>query len=297
MLGTVTAGSGPTHCFSIDLEGFAESHAESGVVAVDESYGRREKAEIEANTEWILEFLDGYGVKCTFFTLGVIAERQPGIVRQIAAAGHELGSHSYRHERLYGMPAQEARDAIVRSKKAIEDVSGLPVLGFRAPAFSISLPTLYLLDFILDAGYQYDSSIFPIPWHDLYGYGIPTAQRGIHRHPNGLIEFPPSTVRLGGRNLPGLGGAYFRLFPFAYSSFVLRRIERERGPGLGTAMFYAHPYEIGPECPRIEGMSAFHRLLYYGNITKSKKHLDRLFRHRSFQGARAILIEQGFLAA
>ena len=177
--------------------------------------GKQEREEVARNVEEVLAWLDDCDTRGTFFVLGRIAKQQPDVVRSIAQAGHEIGSHSFHHLRLYNQDPAGLREAISASRQALEDAAGVPVLGFRAPDFSINAETLHILDQILEAGYTYDSSIFPIEGHDVYG--VPGAQREIHRLGNGLVEFPPATVRMLGRTLPVLGGGYFRLLPLSAS--------------------------------------------------------------------------------
>lgn len=276
------------HCFSVDVEGFCEGMAESIAVPPNSVGSAAERREIEANLDETLEWLDDQGVFGTFFILGVIAEAQPHLVRRIAEAGHEIASHSYRHLRLYNMDLETARAAIERSKKALEDASGQPVLGFRAPDFSVTQRNIHLLDVIREAGYRYDSSIFPISFHDVYG--LRNARRDIHPLANGLIEFPPATCRAFGRIVPVLGGGYFRLSPLWLSRSLVGRFERVGRP----VMSYIHPYEVASTYPMLDGLSWRQRFRHYVNIDRSRDRFAALFRRFQFGRALDVLGQNGY---
>jgi len=177
-----------THCFSMDVEGFCEAVAESLTVPPEMLSSRQRETEIETNVAEALELLEEHNVKGTFFVLGRVAESQPEVVRKIADGGHEIASHGFEHLRLYNLSPEQVRQAVFRSKKVVEDVSGMPVKGFRAPDSSINRKSLYILDLILEAGYQYESSLYPIEGHDVYG--VPGVERWVHRLSNGLVESP-----------------------------------------------------------------------------------------------------------
>jgi polysaccharide deacetylase family protein (PEP-CTERM system associated) len=276
------------HCLSIDVEGFCEGMAEAFAVPASMVGSAAEREEIEANVDEILAWLAARGVRATFYTLGVVAEALPGVVRRIAGAGHEVGSHSHRHVRLFNLDRATAVDAIVRSKRALEDAGGVPVYGFRAPDFSITRDNLHLLDAIAEAGYRYDSSIAPIGFHDVYG--VAGAERRIHRLPNGLIEFPPATLKVLGQVVPVLGGGYFRLAPLWVSRLAMAAHERRRIP----VMTYTHPYELGSRRPRLSGLSLSRRFRHYVNIEKSMRRFDALMRRHRFGRAIDVLDGLGF---
>jgi polysaccharide deacetylase family protein (PEP-CTERM system associated) len=276
------------HCFSVDVEGFCEGMAESVTVPHEMIGGAAERREIEANVGEALEWLEQAGVRGTFFTLGVIAEALPRVVRRIADHGHEIASHSHRHLRLYNLELAVAREEIVRSKKALEDATGREVLGFRAPDFSITRRNLELLDALREAGYRYDSSIFPISFHDVYG--VAGAGRDIHRLRNGLIEFPPATCRVFRQTIPVLGGGYFRLSPLWLSRSLFGRFERVGRP----VMSYIHPYEIAPGYPRLRGLSWKQRFRHYVNIDQPRPRYTKLFQRFRFGRAIDVLAQAGF---
>ncbi len=236
---------------SVDVEGFAESMAES--FPVPRSFLSTEEAdrEIRQNMAFVLDLFDQMGVKATFFFLGRIAETAPEVVSQAALRGHEIACHGYQHSRVTDRGAFE-RD-IAKAKRLLEDVAGVPVRGFRAPDFSITKQTLWAIDVLRELGFQYDSSIFPIGFHDVYGIGewSPT----ILEVAPGFWEFPLATFAVLGRTLPVAGGGYFRLYPFWLTRHAIRRINRSGQP----AMIYLHPYEIGPVAPRLPGLSLYRR--------------------------------------
>lgn len=237
------------------------------------------ESRIEANTRRILALLDHYQVKGTFFVLGWIARRYPELVREIAAAGHELGSHSYWHRLVYDLSPEQFRVDLTDSRKAIEDAAGQRVVIYRAPSFSITHRSLWALEILAEEGFLIDSSIYPIH-HDRYG--MPKAETRIHRIvtcSGSIWEFPPAVVRFGGVNVPMSGGGYFRLYPFALTVRALRRINQRHRRSF---MFYVHPWELDPDQPRIAGPSRQSRLRHYVNLATTEKKLDRLLRHFDF---------------
>lgn len=276
----------PTHCFSVDVEGFCQGRSDTLTIPKEMIYDNNVKDEIASNIDEVLEFLNASNVKGTFFILGVIAENQPEVVKKIAKEGHEVASHSYEHTRLYDQGYKRAKEFIVRSKKLLEDITGGPIYGFRAPLFSINQETLYLLDIIRDAGFRYDSSIYPISGHDVYG--IKGARPEIHRLPNGLAEFPAATYKVLGREIPALGGGYFRLYPLWISRYILRELEKKNHP----AMFYIHPYEIGSRYPVFRDIPFKTRARIYVNMDKPKGRFTRLFKEFAFGRAIDILRER-----
>lgn len=272
----------------MDVEGFCESNAESfpipeGLASVGNGQ------EIERNVDETLAFLDTHGVKGTFFILGKLAETLPKVVRMIADNGHEIASHSFEHLRFFNMARAQAREAVFRSRKTLQDVSQTRVDGFRAPDFSITKDNLYVLDLIQEAGYRYDSSLYPIRGHDVYG--VVDMDRGIHRLPNGLVEYPLSVFEMGGFRLPALGGGYFRLYPLAMTLWILRSIEKTGRP----AMFYIHPYELGSVCPLVPNLSRSRKFRHYVGLAKTRGRFARLFQCHRFSPIADVLRSQGFL--
>ena len=202
-----------------------------------------------ANTQRLLDLFDQYGAKATFFFLGWVADRFPDLVRQVASRGHELACHSYWHRTIYSLTPDEFRDDTRAAVEAIQSASGVRVTGYRAPSWSITKDSLWALDILAEEGFTYDSSIYPIH-HDLYG--VPGARRFPHefnaRNGVQLQEYPPSTIRVFGQNLPGAGGGYLRVFPMAYTHWVFREYEKQYRQ---SVIVYVHPWEVDPEQPRV----------------------------------------------
>jgi polysaccharide deacetylase family protein (PEP-CTERM system associated) len=264
------------NAMTVDVEDYFQVSAFEGVVP------RSDWASLESrvcrNTGRLLDMFEAAGIRATFLVLGWVAERYPALVRQIASAGHELASHSFHHQLVYSLTPEEFREDLRRARTAIENAAGVRVLGYRAPSYSVTRESLWALDVLIEEGYTYDSSIYPIR-HDRYG--IPDWDRGVHRiqRPAGALwELPGSTVRMGGTNLPIGGGGYFRLLPYGWTSRGIRRLnEAERQP----AIFYLHPWEIDPAQPRIPA-GRLSRFRHYRNLAKTEDRLARLLRQFRF---------------
>ncbi|HHJ13113.1 MAG TPA: DUF3473 domain-containing protein [Gammaproteobacteria bacterium] len=228
---------------------------------------------VERNTERILQLFSEHGVTATFFTLGWVAERYPGLVRRIVDEGHELASHGWSHVRVTEQTPAEFRDDVTRTKALLEDISGSEVKGYRAASYSIGEGNLWALEVLGETGYRYSSSIFPIR-HDLYG--MPEAPRFAFR-PNGseLLEIPVTTVAFGARKFPCGGGGWFRLLPYALFRWALRRVNDTDGQ---PAIFYFHPWEIDPEQPRQPGLGWKTRFRHYLNLERMEARLRRLLK-------------------
>jgi polysaccharide deacetylase family protein (PEP-CTERM system associated) len=227
---------------------------------------------VERNVDVILGLLDEADARATFFTLGWIAERYPQVVRRIVDNGHELASHGYGHQRASDLTPEQFREDITRAKRILEDLGGVAVRGYRAPSFSINRNNWWAVEELQNAGYVYSSSIYPVK-HD--HYGMPDAPRFPHRPhgEHGILELPPTTLPLMGRNLPAAGGGWFRLLPYSVSRWMLQRVNVEdRAP----CMFYFHPWEIDAEQPRPGGLSAKTRFRHYVNLQRMPGRLRRL---------------------
>lgn len=227
---------------------------------------------VERNIDRILSLLEKKGINATFFTLGWIAKRYPSMVRRIVENGHELASHGCDHDRVTELGSDEFYKDIADSKKILEDISGFPVIGYRAPSFSINKQNYWALNLLEEAGYLYSSSIYPVH-HD--HYGIPDAPRfAFYPNPTGkLLEVPITTVNLLGRNIPVGGGGYFRLWPYAVSRWFIQRVnEKDRR----SAVFYFHPWEIDPDQPRQKGINLKVRFRHYLNLDLMEKRLTNL---------------------
>lgn len=225
---------------------------------------------IERNMDVILAMLADAGARATFFTLGWIAERYPGVVQRILAGGHELASHGYAHLRATEQTPAEFLDDIRRAKALLEDIAGMEVRGYRAPSFSIGKANPWAFDCIAEAGYRYSSSVYPVR-HD--HYGMPDAPRFPYEARNSLLEIPVTTARVLNRNLPAGGGGYFRLLPYSLSRAFIRRVNQtERQP----SVFYLHPWEIDAEQPRVPRTSLKTRFRHYLNLHRTAGRLRRL---------------------
>ena len=274
------------NAMTCDVEDYFQVSAFAPYIDRD-SWPSRE-CRVEANMERILAIYERHGVKATFFTLGWIAERYPGMVRKIVAAGHELASHGYGHLRASDQSRAQFDNDIRSSKALLEDIGGQAVLGYRAPSFSIGHANLWALEALQEAGYRYSSSIYPIA-HD--HYGMPDAPRfAFYPHgPDGLLEVPVTTVNLLGRNLPAGGGGYFRLLPYALSRWMMQKVNREdRQP----ALFYFHPWELDPGQPRPQGLDAKSRFRHYVNIERMEGRLEQLARDFAWDRMDRIFLEQ-----
>jgi polysaccharide deacetylase family protein (PEP-CTERM system associated) len=264
------ASASVVNAMSVDVEDYFQVSAFDTVVRRDAWDGFESR--VEANTERLLRLFDDCRVKATFFTLGWVAERHRDLVRRIVSAGHEIASHGYGHRLIYEQTPDEFRADLRRSKAILEDAAGARVRGYRAPSYSITKQSLWALDVLVDEGFEYDASIFPVH-HDRYG--IPDAPRDIHRIQRGrgtVVEVPPSTVRLGGVNLPIAGGGYFRLLPFWWTRWGIARVNSmERRP----VIFYLHPWEVDPEQPRLRA-GALSRFRHYRNLRKTEPRLRAL---------------------
>lgn len=257
------------HHFTVDVEEYFQ-------VSAFEPYVSRDRwpdfeSRVEPCLERILALLERYDARGTFFTLGCVAERHPELVRAIARAGHEVASHGWDHRRIVDQTPEMFRLSVRRTKAFLEGLVGAPVLGFRAPSFSILPGYEWALDILLEEGHTYDSSLFPIRRP---GYGYAHGERDpywIERPGGRLLEIPPATLRRGGMNLPAGGGAYFRLFPYALIGSALRDCEGRGVPGT----FYIHPWEIDPAQPRISARWST-RLRHYGGLHRTLPRLERL---------------------
>ena len=260
------------NAMTIDVEDYFQVSAFASHISRD-SWSSRE-CRVESNVDRILAILNERGVPATFFTLGWIAERYPAMVRRIVDSGHELASHGYAHLRASEQSVVEFTEDISRSKAILEDLGGGPVLGYRAPSFSIGTGNLWALDVLRNAGYRYSSSIYPIR-HD--HYGMPEAPRFAYypQGPKGLLEIPITTVRLLQRNVPAGGGGYFRLRPYAFSRWLMRRVNQtDHQP----AIFYFHPWELDPGQPRQNGIGLKTRFRHYVNLGRMESRIKALTR-------------------
>ena len=261
---------GGRHCFTVDVEEHYQVSAFEGVIS--RADWPRQESRVERNVDRLLAMLDRHRTIGTFFVLGCVADRHPELVRRIASAGHEIASHGQDHRRVTHQTPDEFRESVRRSKAVLEEISGAPVLGFRAPSFSIVPGKEWAFDILLEEGYRYDSSIFPIRRSAAYGY--PAAPRDpytIEREAGSLLEFPLTTLRRAGWNVPASGGAYFRIFPYALMRAALLDCASRGTPGV----FYVHPWEIDPRQPRIPA-PVTSRLRHYWGLDRTLGRMDRM---------------------
>jgi polysaccharide deacetylase family protein (PEP-CTERM system associated) len=243
-------------------------------------------------TERLLDILDYADVRATFFILGWIAERYPALVQDIAARNHEIACHGYGHQMIHRQSRQEFAKDLQRAKTAIEDAAGTAVIGYRAPTFSVVRETMWSLEVLWEAGFLYDSSIFPIV-HDRYG--IPDAPRFPHRvsiaNGHGIAEFPLSTITVLGRRVPIAGGGYFRLLPYRLTRRFIRRLNaREHQP----AIVYLHPWELDVHQPKVR-VGWLSQLRHSVNTHTTEGKLRRLLADFRFAPVRDILARSGVL--
>lgn len=276
-------GAAVINAMSVDVEDYFQVSAFDRVV--DRSEWTTRESRVVRNTERLLDLFDEYAVTGTFFILGWVAEHHPALVREIARRGHEIASHGYGHRLVYSQTPDAFRDDVSRAKKMLEDASGSPVAGYRAPSFSITDRSLWALDVLVEEGYRYDASIFPIR-HDRYG--IPDSPRQpylLTRGAGTLAEVPGSTIRLGSTNLPVAGGGYFRILPYWWTRWGIARLNANEGQ---PAVFYLHPWEIDPAQPRIAA-SAVSRFRHYRNLHKTESRLRALMREFRFGSVQQLL--------
>jgi polysaccharide deacetylase family protein (PEP-CTERM system associated) len=285
------AMSDVVNAFSVDVEDYFQVAALAPAISPG-SWDERE-SRVERNTDRILHLLADRGVRGTFFVLGWIAERHASLIQRIRAAGHEIASHGYSHRLIYRQSPAEFRAETERCKHFLEDLIGHAVIGYRGASFSITRQSLWALDVLIDLGFQYDSSIFPIR-HDRYGIPDASAEPGPVVAPSGrsLIEFPLAAASFGPLKIPVSGGGYFRLLPYGVTHLGLNRINQAGRP----VPFYLHPWELDPEQPRVR-VGALSRWRHYTNLHRCEGRLQRLLTDFKFDTLEAVLRSQGLLPA
>ncbi len=274
---------------TIDVEDYFQVSAFESIVPKEkwDNYPSR----VVDNTRKILAILEKNEVKATFFILGWIAHKYPHLVKEISDHGHEIGCHSYYHRLVYNLTPEEYLQDTRMAKDTLEQIIAKPVLGYRAPSYSITKKSLWALQILSDLGFSYDSSIFPI-YHDRYG--IPEAPRFFFKwdlskntpailktnqnqentnNTELLAEYPMSTSLLMGRKLPISGGGYFRLFPYWFTQAALKRINIKEKKNF---IFYMHPWEFDPQQPRYKSASSLSKFRHYLNLDKTTQRFDKL---------------------
>lgn len=271
------------NAITVDVEDYF--HVSGFAGSINRSDWDSHPLRVEASTGKLLDLFDECQVKGTFFVLGWVAERLPGLVKNIAGRGHEVACHGYSHQLIYEQSPEVFREETFRSKKILEDIIQSPVRGYRAASYSITEQSKWALDVIAEAGFIYDSSIFPVR-HDRYGIpGSPEYPYNLES-PGGrqLVEFPLSTARVFTYRLPMAGGGYFRLYPYLMTRMGLRQINRKNRPFI----FYLHPWEVDPDQPRIRA-SWLSRFRHYNNLEKCEARLERLLNDFRFGTAWDVL--------
>jgi polysaccharide deacetylase family protein (PEP-CTERM system associated) len=268
---------------SVDVEDYFHVSVFDGIVP--RSQWAQMESRVCTNTTRLLDLFAEFNVRSTFFVLGWVAERYPHLVKTIANGGHEIASHGYAHRLIYDQTPAAFRDDVRKAKQLLEDASGCAVLGYRAPSYSITPRSLWALDILIEEGYRYDSSIFPIR-HDRYG--IPVSPREpfpIERDSGTLMEVPGSTVRVGPLNLPIAGGGYFRLLPYQWTRWGIARLNAVEQQ---AAVFSIHPWEIDPQQPRLQA-GWLGRLRHYRNLDQTEARLRALLTDFRFSTVGSLL--------
>jgi len=272
------------NALTVDVEDYFQVSAFEPVIA--RSQWPAWECRVERNVERLLELFAAHGVRATFFFLGWVAERYPGLVRQAVAAGHEIASHGYAHVQVTTQEPDAFRADVSRTRALLEDLAGVPVVGYRAASYSIAADNDWAHALLAETGHRYSSSCYPIH-HDRYGR--PDGERRPHRvGPAGLPEIPVATLQLGSVRLPCGGGGWFRLLPYAASRWCLRRLNREEGM---PAVFYFHPWEIDPGQPRVGGLDARSRFRHYVNLRGFERKIERLLQDFRWAPVREVFAE------
>lgn len=260
---------GTEHVFTVDVEDYFQVYAFEGIV--NRASWDMFPSRVERNTDVILDLLDRRSTTGTFFVLGWVASKYPALVRRIASGGHEVASHGWWHRKVTSLTPDEFREDAHASRNILEQVSGQPVVGYRAPSFSITPGHEWAFDILLETGYRYDSSLFPIRRMN-YGYPkTPPIPHLIHRESGNLMEFPLATTTVCGQKVPAAGGGYFRQFPYAITKRAFREHDAAGIPGV----FYIHPWEVDEEQPRISA-PFLTTVRHYRNIPRCLPRLERL---------------------
>ncbi len=263
--------------FSIDLEDWFCVQNLNGIIPRDQWDSCESR--VENNTIRLLDLLDRHKVQATFFVLGWVAERHPELVREVFRRGHEIATHGYSHTLLTAMTPEQFQTDLDRSLEVLASCVSTPVLGFRAPSFSVTRKTWWALEIMRSRGLRYDSSVFPVGFHP--DYGVPDSRLDAHSILDGFLELPMSCALLGGHKVPCSGGGYFRLFPYAVTRRLMRQCNAQGRP----VIFYLHPWEIDPGQPRVSGMSALKRFRHYNNLDRTMGRLERLLQDFQFTSA------------
>ena len=267
---------------TVDVEDYF--HVSAFEKVINKSDWQSLEMRVERNTYRLLELFEQKQAKCTFFTLGWVAERCPNLIKAIVEQGHELASHGFAHQRATIMTPDEFRADVSKSKQILEDTSGQAIIGYRAPSFSFNDSNIWVYEILAELGFDYSSSTYPIE-HDLYG--VPDWPRFKYQRPEGILEIPVPTVRKNDRNTGIGGGGYFRLYPYFLSK---RRIDNYLSTEQQPYSFYFHPWEIDPEQPRVAGASVKSRLRHYLNLSRMEGKVVRLLEDYQWDTMKSIYL-------
>ena len=257
-----------SNALTIDVEDYFQVSAFSNII--NKQNWDEKECRIEKNIDNIISILDLKKIKATFFTLGWIAERYPSMIKKILMEGHELASHGYAHEKVSEISKSDFYQDVTRAKGILEDIGGKQINGYRAPSFSIAEKNFWAMEILSETGHRYSSSIYPVK-HD--HYGSPNAPRFPYKVFSELLEVPPTTVKLFGRNFPASGGGYFRLLPYSISKKMLDHVNSSENK---PVVFYFHPWEIDSHQPKISNLSIKTRFRHYKNIEKMEEKIKKL---------------------
>jgi len=267
---------------TIDVEDYFQVENFKGVIDFSDWEGY--ELRVVKNTEKILKILAEKNVKATFFVLGWVAEKAPGLVKKIYKEGHEVACHGYAHQLIYRQTPQEFRADLRRAKSILEGIIQESVLGYRAPTYSITKESIWALEILAEEGFKYDSSIFPMAREK---GGFPEAERWPHKvynHQDYIWEFPISTVKLFNKNIAFSGGGYFRLLPYGFVRWAIGSVNKEGYP----TIIYLHPWELDPQQPRVKA-DYMSRFKHYVNISKTEQKLKQLLNDFEFTSVRGYL--------
>ena len=278
-----------TNAMTVDVEDYF--HVSAFENTINKSNWHNMPLRVEHNTYRLLELFEQHNVKSTFFTLGWVAERCPNLIKAIVDQGHELASHSYAHQRASTQTQKEFREDLSKSKKILEDASGKAIIGYRAPSFSINDNNTWVYDILIDLGFEYSSSTYPVE-HDLYG--VPNWPRFKYTRPEkvdgkSIIEIPVPTSRKGDKNTGIGGGGYFRLYPYWLSK---KRIDSYLKAEQKPYSFYFHPWEIDPQQPKVQGASIKSKLRHYLNLSRMEGKVVRLLEDYQWNTMKSVYLDR-----
>ena len=273
----------PKLAMTVDVEDYFH------VSAFDSIFSQKDWPTIEhrvnENTRRLLDLFDQHGAKSTFFILGAVAEKYPDLIKEIDRRGHEVASHGFAHRRATTQTPEVFKEDVYRSKSFLEDTIGKSIEGYRAPSFSINETNEWAYEILVELGFKYSSSTYPIE-HDLYG--VPNWPRFKYDRPEGIIEIPIPTLRKDDKNKGIGGGGYFRLFPYWLSK---RRIEKFLGSETAPYSFYFHPWEIDADQPRVKNAAFLSKFRHYVNLSKMEGKITQLLKDYRWDTMKNVYLE------